>query len=326
VVNVPDLKKSMDLELMKPRKQRVWRWPAVINFVLGGTGAGFYLFASVIELIHEAPGAFTQRAYPYTGPLLVCLGLLAVSFETGRPFRLVYILKRMQKSWISLEVMTGIFFVFFAIAGRIFPSALLLVCGATAALGFILSQGFIMYRARGITGWNVPLIPVLFLTSALASGGGLLLIMSSFEQVRQGDITLMIVQVSLAMDVTAWAIYLTWSRDRYFMKAIRLLRRPLSLLIISGVGHLLPFAMIAGLLVSRQNGSSALEIAVTGFIGVFIITGAMSGKILLLLGTNFIRPVILSREHAPTLKKSCRLIANPGNKVNVSADEKMHQV
>ena len=305
-----------DLELMEARKQRIWRWPAAINFVLGGTGAGFYLFAALIELIHEDPGAFTHRAYPFPAPLLVCLGLLAVSFEAGRPFRAVHLLKRLQSSWISIEIMAGALFVFFATAGWIFPSVILLICSSSAALGFILSQGFIIYRARAITGWSVPLIPMLFFTTALAAGGGLLLILSSFLMISHGEITLMMVQAFIVMDVTAWAIYLTWSRDRNFIRATGLLRRYFSLFIISGIGHLLPFAAIAGLLVARQTGYSFTEFPITALVGAFIIFGVVSGKIFLILGVNFMRPMVLSGEYVLNLKRSSKFSGGTAGKTD----------
>ena len=51
------------------------------------------------------------------------------------------------------------------------------VIAGVAAVVFVISQAYIIYRARGVTAWNVPIIPFVFTTSSFVTGGGILLSM-----------------------------------------------------------------------------------------------------------------------------------------------------
>ena len=166
----------MSVELVRLKKERVWRWPAVANFLLGGTGAGFYLLSSVHQLWQAGshPGAAG-----IVSPLLVSLGFLSLTLEAGRPLRGVYLLSNLRNSWMSIEVLSGGLFVFSALADRLLPGFILHAVAACAAMGLIVSHGFIFYRSRAMTAWNLPVMPLIFFSSALVLGGGLLFIGSA---------------------------------------------------------------------------------------------------------------------------------------------------
>ena len=58
-----------------------------------------------------------------------------------------------------------------------FPLRLHRAQALVAAVLLALAQGFILRRSRGVTAWDVPIMPWLFLLSALVSGSGAYLLL-----------------------------------------------------------------------------------------------------------------------------------------------------
>jgi formate-dependent nitrite reductase membrane component NrfD len=157
--------------LLPPVAQRLWGWPAVVNFAAGGLGAGLYLAFAV---------AGTPAAARWLGPALVLAGFAAVAAEAGRPLRGGRVLARVRTSWMSRELWLGAAFAVAAALGVV-----LLAAPAAAALA--LAQGMILRRARGVPAWSAPILPAVFLTSALVSGAGLWLLLEAAAGRPPGD-------------------------------------------------------------------------------------------------------------------------------------------
>ena len=285
----------MHAELLKPRKERAWGWPAVANFVLGGSGAGLYLIVSFT--LFAGPESFS-RLLP--GPVsllpaaLVGLGFFAVSLESGRPWRGTYLLSNLRNSWMSIEILSGAIFIAAAALDHFFSLPVLKVAAACAALELVISHGFIIYRARAMSAWNVPIIPFLFLSSGLVLGGGVLFTISSLQRSMIHAGVISAVLVCLIADFTAWGLYIWLPRNMHFRKATAYLRRPLPLFSVMGLGHLLPLILLTWLAAtageSADDGIRHLGIALAGFC---MLAGGAAQKIVVLLGANFLRGVTM---------------------------------
>jgi DMSO reductase anchor subunit len=227
---------------------------------------------------------------------MVGLGFLAVSFESGRPWRGMYLLGNLRGSWMSIEILSGAIFIAAAALDHFFSSPALKVAAACAALELVISHGFILYRARAMSAWNVPLIPLLFLSSALAAGGGLLLIMGALLHVIDGS-GLIIVLTCLITDMIVWAVYVAGSRDIQFRKATDILRRSPFLVLVMGLGHLLPLSMLAALmLITDVSDGTGIRGNIVLLSGLCIIAGGVIQKIGIIKGVDYLRPILLGRE------------------------------
>ncbi|RME43027.1 MAG: hypothetical protein D6791_16450, partial [Chloroflexi bacterium] len=112
------------MELIRPIKQTVWRWPAVAQFTLGGMGTGFYLLGLLIAARSggDMPESFVLAAvFKLLGPALAALGFLALTTEAGRPSRGHNLLRHLRRSWMSRETLAGAVFIPAAFLDWLFP-------------------------------------------------------------------------------------------------------------------------------------------------------------------------------------------------------------
>ncbi len=200
------------MEMVEKTRQTVWRWPAVLNFALGGMAAGYYLLIAAGEAIlglNAGPGE--SIAGPLLlAPALVCLGLLSLTREAGRPLRAVHLLNRLRSSWMSWESLAAGVFVISALLDSLTHLPLWRVLATLSVLGFLLCQCLIPYRAKAIPSWNRPLLPVVLLASAFSSGCGLLLVVTALGAWRPTRPLLTLALLCLTASMAAWAFY----RDR----------------------------------------------------------------------------------------------------------------
>ena len=157
------------VELIPAQRQRLWGWQAVVNFTLGGIGAGLYGTA-VLAAGFERTAAVVLASW--LAPLLVLAGFAAVAGEAGRPLRGPRVLWKVRTSWMSRELWIGGAFVLLIAADIAFPLRLHRAQALAAAVLLALAQGMILRRSRGIAAWDVPIMPWLFLLSAAVSGSG----------------------------------------------------------------------------------------------------------------------------------------------------------
>ena len=284
----------MKIQLIEARKQKVWGRPAVINFIMGGTAAGFYLLGNLVVMFHGCSYiVFQSFMINLLPPVMVGLGFAYLSVEVGRPFRGYQVFRRGHISKMSQESIVGIAFIIFSISNWASPHPVLMLLAVAAAMGLIISQGLIVYGARAVTAWNVAIIPLLFITSGFSAGGGLMLI--ALKGLTYGLCVPLIALICAFMNLVVWILYLNWSHDSDFRKATEALRSPKSLIITLGIGHLLPVFILSSIMVasSIEIGVKVPDIA-TRLIGLSMIIGSVRQKAEIILKAGYHREITLT--------------------------------
>ncbi len=274
------------VELIPAEPQRLWGPPAVINFCLGGLGAGLYAATMLAARFGQSPAGLVAS---WLGPILVLAGLAAVATEAGRPFRGIRVLMRLHTSWMSRELWLGGIFILLVAADLMFPLDLRRAQAAGAALLFALAQGFLVRRSRGVTAWDMPLMPLVFVFSALISGAGLyLMIAVSLGRLPDAPV-IMAVAGLLAAGLLLWLGYLAWSRGPAFTAAVRPLTERRTAFLIVGGGYIWPFLFSALAWAMPAVAAPALYAA-----GALMIAGQLYAKTRLILGAGLLRPITLA--------------------------------
>ncbi len=289
----------METILIPSSRQTLWGKPAVANFFLGGSGAGAYVVAAILSGFERAPLLWAASAL---GPLLVMAGLLAVALEAGRPFRGLYVLRKLSSSWMSRELLFGSIFLLAALLEFVKPAVASRVTATVAAILFALAQGFILGRAKGVAAWSAPVLPPLFVVSGLVAGAGLLLVALPVVGGQTARLTLGTAGL-VVMSAVLWAVYLAWPggsafRSAGYPRGVPTRKRgsrgwPLrtdhGLLGIFVVGHFLPLLMLA--LGFSLPAAAPLATALSG---VGILLGQLQSKAWLILRAGTLRPITIS--------------------------------
>lgn len=156
---------------LAPWLQTAWDLRAAGNFIGGGSGTGLLILVSL--------GAFRGLYSPVllvAGLALVGLGLFSVFLEIGRPLRAINVLLGGKRSWMTREaVVAGVLFPLGG-AALFFPDLAKLVW--IPALAYLYCQARILEAAKGIPTWRSPLILPLILTTGIAEGAGVLLLLA----------------------------------------------------------------------------------------------------------------------------------------------------
>jgi DMSO reductase anchor subunit len=245
------------LAFLPTRQQPVWGWPAVLNFSMGGAGAGFFLVLTLMQRWSGIPR--TLRPWMVVGPLLLILGFAALALEAGRPFRARFVLRHLKRSWMSRESLAALIFVPAVLVVWWTDSAVAWSLAAIAGSGFIVCQGFILYAARAVPAWNQPVIPLVFVTTAFASGIGVTLVMlalsgAGFPSPAWPWISLM--TIAMAADACVWGAYLFGSGSEPFRQSTDVLRRRSAI-----VGHIVILRLLPAFLLLWYGiaGQTALQ-------------------------------------------------------------------
>lgn len=287
----------MKNQLVQPGPQKVWGWPAVANFIFGGAATGFFLLSVLTVKLYESGTNSTFQPGPYKllAPILVVVGLLCLTIEAGRPSRSSYLLRNLSTSWISRETFAAIIFVPSTIIDWLYPHSGLLALSVLAAMVFVISQAYIVYRARGVTAWNVPIIPLVFITSSFVTGGGILLLSMKISTFSR--FLLLIGIICLALNLVIWLLYLYWPHEDTFREATEVLRRPKPLFVTIGIGHLLPFILLLWILLSplAENQSEPANIFIP-VAAMAMITGSAYQKIEIILRAGIKRCFSIEEE------------------------------
>jgi DMSO reductase anchor subunit len=274
-------------ELLPSRLQALWGWPAVVNFFLGGLGAGFY----VVTVLAEGPGgrSVVTTLAAWLAPACVLAGFAAVAAEAGRPLRGPRVLLRVGTSWMSRELWLGAAFVVLVLADALRPLGPLRAGAAVAGLLLALAQGFIVRGARGIPAWNVPVMPTLFALSALVAGAGLHLVVAVAARRLPSGPALAAVVLLLIGSLWIWVRYLVWSSEPAFADAVAPLTRGREARLVVGAGLLAPLLLVAGAAAWPVVALPALALA-----GVLMVLGQLHAKARLVLTAGRLRPVTLA--------------------------------
>ncbi|HZP36387.1 MAG TPA: NrfD/PsrC family molybdoenzyme membrane anchor subunit [Methylomirabilota bacterium] len=274
------------LEVLPSRPQTLWGWPAVLNFVLGGLGSGWYIVAVLAAGLERSPGV---TAASWAAPFLVLGGFATVAGEAGRPLRGPWVLRRLWTSWMSRELLIGIAFVLLIVAELVFPLRLHRAQALVAATLLALAQGFILRAARGIPAWNVPIMPGLFLSSALLSGAGAYLLVESVAGRPPAPGVVVPVLGLVVIGFLAWIWYLRGSREFAFVQSVAPLRQWRSALVSEAGGHGLP--VLLGLVALAAPAAAAPVLALAG---ALLIAGQAHAKAGLVRAAGRLRPITLA--------------------------------
>jgi len=191
---------------VEPALQQHWDWKASANFICGGIGAGLFVFTAAVGLRHPQllPLGWLALA-------VMALGLATLLLKIGKPLRALYVLRQPRRSWMTREAW---------IAGAMFPLGALalwlanlplLILSAMLAVGFLFSQGMILYAAKGIPAWRCPWVVPLILSTGFAEGGGLFLAAATViaGPVQIIDVTAVVVTILALLRAVVWRAYLT---------------------------------------------------------------------------------------------------------------------
>jgi DMSO reductase anchor subunit len=273
--------------LLPPVAQALWGWPAVANFALGGLGAGLYAGATFAAGFGPSPAG---RVAAWLGPLLVLGGFAAVAAEAGRPGRGLRVLARVRTSWMSRELWLGGLFSLCAAATLVLDGRGPRVLAAASAVALVVAQGQILRHARGVAAWAVAPMPVVFLTSALVSGAGLLLLLEA-RTGRPPDRLLGAALLALIAHVCVWSVFLGWSREPAFVQGVRPLREGSNGLGALLAGYLLP-SLAAALAVAVPPLGRPLAVGA----GLLMVAGQVATKAALLRRAGQVRAITLPAE------------------------------
>lgn len=268
-----------EVTLIAGVRQRVWRLPAVLNFALGGLGAGFYAAAAVT-------GGVALGIAAWLGPILVLAGFAAVAVEAGRPLRGPRVVARVRTSWMSREALLGGAFAALAAVDILAPDPALRALAAAAALAYVLAQGRILSAAHGVTAWSVGVMPVVFLASAVVSGLGLVLVVDVLGGRPPGGGLLGATLLTLVLALVVWLVYLTWDQGAGFARAVRALADGSGAVAIVGGGYVAPFALVAVALALDVPGLALVA-------GGLMVLGQALVKWLLIVVASELRPITL---------------------------------
>jgi phenylacetyl-CoA:acceptor oxidoreductase subunit 2 len=186
----------------RPWIQHHWDTRAALNFILGGTGAGFILLAAFVPL-----GSPADRAALPLGLALVGAGLLSVWMEIGRKLRAIHVFFNPFTSWMTRESFVAALLFGCGAAALAFDSQRLAAITAVVALSFVYCQGRILRASKGIPAWREPTITWLVFWTAVAEGAGLFLIFAAFTGPgvpASAEGTLVLAAVARAV---AWSVY-----------------------------------------------------------------------------------------------------------------------
>jgi phenylacetyl-CoA:acceptor oxidoreductase subunit 2 len=295
------------VELIAAQKQGVWKLPAVVNFSMGGAGTGFYLLALFVTLpangnwlnaLVDANGDWVSAAlvaavFKLLGVACAGLGFLALTLEAGQPQRGINLFRHLRRSWMSRETLAFFLFGTFAGLDWVVPHPILRALAALAAFCLMLAQGFIVYRARGVTTWNTPRVVFYFLTCGSMTGAGLMLVVfNGVKFLMPVTSTVSFAWVGLAagvLNLAMWFVYLQ-TADAAFQKAAQGLRNARALWQIVGAGHVLPALLLLPAASGFVPVSGLLEIVA----GALLVFGGARQKYGIILEAGYLRAIVLS--------------------------------
>ncbi|OGW55651.1 MAG: hypothetical protein A2Y81_01115 [Nitrospirae bacterium RBG_13_43_8] len=286
------MKIETNIELIPSKKQKAWGWPAAVNFILGGMAAGFYILCFLDELLQKNMFAVSMPSIcKVLAPVLLGLGFLALTAEAGRPLRVYYLLRNSRTSWMSIEFLTGMVFILSAIFSVVINHPVFPIAAASSALIFTVSQGMILCKARAMPAWNISLMPILFLTSGLSMGSGLVILLSALHLLSSSDTFLSVSLICVTMDMAAWLLYLHWSGDKSFLSATRVFRHPIVIAFNTGIGHAFPvLLLLIGVISGMRSRDSIVLLA-----GLSILIGGAVRKVIIVMGAGNMREITLGR-------------------------------
>ena len=190
-------------ESKTPRPQHIWRWEIAVYLYMAGMGAGAFVIGMFVLwfMKPEVPitlfGFNLDIAKPALlwGPLFVAVGAPFLILDLGIKTRFLYACLNPRTSWLArgffiLSTFIVLGLIVFAVS-ILFPQLfntrptlwlVLEVISVIFAFSTAIYTGVLLKSVKYIPVWNTPLLPVLFLASALSTGSmGVILAMLGSE-------------------------------------------------------------------------------------------------------------------------------------------------
>jgi phenylacetyl-CoA:acceptor oxidoreductase subunit 2 len=186
----------------KPWIQLHWDLRAALNFIFGGTGCGFILFAAFVPLSPR----LAQTAL-LLGLALVAAGLTCVWMEIGRKLRALHVFLNPFTSWMTRESFVALALFASGIATLWTGAPQLAALTAAIAVGFIYCQGRILRASKGIPAWREPTITWLIFWTAVAEGAGLFLVFTALAGVTVPTLAGGSLVLAVVARGVAWSVY-----------------------------------------------------------------------------------------------------------------------
>ena len=154
---------------------------------LAGMGAGAYMVAWGASLLGPKYNALVKPGILLAAPL-VAIGSGLLLLDLGNPLRFFLGFLRPQSSMISVGILIITVFILLGllhIAALLWPSRVKLSARALAwlsginavfALATAIYTGLLIGVVKAVPFWNTPMLPLLFLVSALSTGAGAILL------------------------------------------------------------------------------------------------------------------------------------------------------
>ncbi len=155
------------------KRQTFWDWRAAMNWCFGGLASGAAFLAWVLYLAADLP-APALAWFNFGAGALMCVGLFFVFLKIGRKMRFWRAITRFQTSWMTRELYVVPIFGAGVLAGLFTHHAVAFAVAGIAALAFLFCQAMILFKARGIPNWRVPLMPWMIIATGLLEGAGLI--------------------------------------------------------------------------------------------------------------------------------------------------------
>jgi len=264
-------------------RQTFWDYRAAMNFVLGGMAAGLMVWAWVAGALGLLAPAALLKVNLFAGALMA-VGLFFVFLKIGRKARFLFVLRRVNSSWMTRETWC-VALIYPALAGMLLwpehASGLLALLVASGAAAFLYCQARILHASKGIPSWRVSAMPWMLVATGLFEGLGLLALLGLSEAMRLEPTRLLAV-VGLVLTLANASLW-----REYVIRARRNGIGPLSRRDIADisptvhvVGHALPGLLFALSLASVQGTTVAVTLAALG--GIAAVAGGVVWKFIVI--------------------------------------------
>jgi len=180
------------LKLLRP--QREWRWEIAIYLYLAGMGAGAYVIGSFLIwlgysltpskslVLFGVPLSLTHTALLW-GPILVAIGAPFLVLDLGKKHKFFTACLNPRTSWVargfiilSTFIVLGLIVLAVSVVfpetsrSRSVPWLIFEIISVLFAFATAIYTGVLLKSMRYTPIWNTPLLPTLFLASALSTG------------------------------------------------------------------------------------------------------------------------------------------------------------
>jgi len=284
-------------DIARPAPKKIWGLPAVINFFLGGMAAGYFILLGLSEAIDDRQ-SFGEPLGGLLAAAMVMAGLASLALEAGRPLRARHLAAHLKRSWMSREAATGLLFVAAAILDYLTGSFIARCLALAAGFSFLLSQGMMLRRCTAVPVWGDPLVPLLFISGGLTGGYALLLFNRCGLFLQQCDISPHVNTIALAclgLNFAAWAVLLLRRRPGDLQPVPRCLRQPAKVLIVMGIGQLLPIIFLTIARPWALNSSIQTATGLLIFTATVILIGNWAQKLWLIRCAQYLCGMRLER-------------------------------